>query len=106
MREMHERVPLPSLTPFGVPPEIERIAIRATAKRLEDRYQTSEQMLDDLKKVKVTKSDAPTVVLTSSRLSLTTTPGGAEIYVDDALCGTSDASRGRLLVERLTPGLH
>ncbi|HKA17632.1 MAG TPA: PEGA domain-containing protein [Blastocatellia bacterium] len=37
---------------------------------------------------------------------MTTTPGGAEIYVDDALCGTSDASRGRLLVERLTPGLH
>ena len=106
MREMHERVPLPSLTPFGVPSEIERIAIRATAKRLEDRYQTAEQMLEDLKKVKVSNSDAATVVLTSARLFLTTTPGGAEIYVDDALSGTSDASRGRLLVERLTPGLH
>src|SRR4030095_7082636 len=66
MREMHERAPLPSLAPYGVPSNIERIATRATAKRLEDRYQTAEQMLVDLKKLNVTNSDAPTAVLTSS----------------------------------------
>ncbi|HKA17633.1 MAG TPA: serine/threonine-protein kinase [Blastocatellia bacterium] len=59
MRDMHERLPLPSLTSYGVPSEIQRIAIRATAKRLEDRYQTAEQMLEDLKGVKKTNSDAP-----------------------------------------------
>ena len=94
MREMHERTPLPSLKPFEVPPDLEHVVVRATAKRLEDRYQSAEQMLVDLKKVSITNSDAATVVLTSSRLSLITTPGAAEVYVDDALCGTSDASRG------------
>jgi serine/threonine protein kinase len=106
MREMHERTPLPSLKPFGLPADLEQVAMRATAKRLDDRYQSAEQMLEDLKKISITNADAPTVFLTSSRLSLTTTPGAAEVYVDEGLCGTSDASRGRLLVEGLTPGLH
>jgi hypothetical protein len=106
MREMHDRAPLPSLATFGVPTELAEIAVRATAKRLDDRYQSAAQMLDDLKKISITNADAPTVVLTSSRLSLTTTPGAAEVYVDEGLCGTSDASRGRLLVEGLAPGLH
>ena len=38
MRELHERAPLPSLAPLGVPDELERIVKRATAKRIEDRY--------------------------------------------------------------------
>src|SRR5215471_11887610 len=106
MREMHQQTPIPSLGSFGVPPEIERVVQRATAKRLEDRYQAADEMLADLKKVNGTDSDAPTVVLSNSSLCITTTPGAAEVYVDDALCGTSDASRGRLLVEGLTAGLH
>src|SRR6185295_7912435 len=39
-------------------------------------------------------------------LLLSTTPGGAEVYVDDLLRGTSDAIRGKILVDGLTPGLH
>src|SRR5262245_15700204 len=45
MRDLHQREPLPSLVPLGVPSELERIAQRATAKRLEDRFQSSDEML-------------------------------------------------------------
>jgi len=106
MRELHQREPLPALAPLGVSPELEKTAKRATAKRLEDRYQSAEEMLDDVRGLRHTEADAATVVLGSSRLNLTTTPGGAEVYVDDLLHGTSDAARGKLLVDGLTPGLH
>src|SRR5947207_2200640 len=49
MRNLHEREPLPALAPLGVSAEIEKVALRATAKRLEDRYQSADEMLDDLK---------------------------------------------------------
>ncbi len=106
MRELHQREPLPALAPLGVSGEIERIALRATAKPLEDRYQSADKMLEDLRNLSDTSADAPTVVLSSSRLLLSTTPGGAEVYVDDVLRGTSDAVRGKLLVDGLTAGLH
>jgi hypothetical protein len=106
MRELHQREPLPSLAALGVPAEVERVALRATAKRLEDRYQSADEMLEDLRNISDSKSDAPTIVLSSSRLLLSTAPGGAEVYVDDLLRGTSDAIRGRLLVDGLTAGLH
>jgi len=106
MRELHLREPLPALASLGVPEEIERIAFRATAKSLEDRYQSADEMLNDLRGLGESESDAPTVVLSSSRLLVSTTPGGAEVYVDDARRGTSDATRGRLLIDGLSAGLH
>lgn len=106
MRELHQREPLPALAPLGVSEEIERIALRATAKPLEDRYQSADEMLEDLRSLGDASADAPTVVLSSSRLLLSTTPGGAEVYVDDVLRGTSDAIRGKILVDGLTAGLH
>lgn len=106
MRELHQREPLPALAPFGVSGEIERIALRATAKPLESRYQSADEMLEDLRSLGATSADASTVVLSSSRLLVSTTPGGAEVYVDDVLRGRSDTVKGRLLVEELTAGLH
>jgi hypothetical protein len=37
---------------------------------------------------------------------LSTTPGSAEVYVDDVLRGTSDAIKGKILVDGLRAGLH
>jgi serine/threonine-protein kinase len=105
MRDLHHTEPLPALAPLGVPPELERVATRATAKRLEDRYQTADEMLADLKSLSGISRDAATILVNSARLLLSTAPGAAEVYVDDALHGTSDA-RGRILVERLSAGLH
>ena len=106
MRELHQRQALPSLATLDIPEEVQRIAQRATAKRLEDRYQSADEMLDDLRKLGRSNSDAPTVVLANSQLLLKTSPGGAEVYVDDVLRGTSDSIRGKLLVEGLSAGLH
>lgn len=105
MRELHHTEPLPALSSLGVPAELERIATRATAKRVEDRYQTADEMLADLKSVSGISRDAATILVTSARLLLSTAPGAAEAYVDDALHGTSDA-RGKLLIDGLTAGLH
>ena len=106
MRELHQREPLPALAPLGVPGDVERVALRATAKQLDDRYQSADEMLEDLRSLSATSADAPTVVLNSSRLLLSTAPGGAEVYVDDLLRGTSDAIKGRILVDGLRAGLH
>jgi hypothetical protein len=106
MRELHQCEPLPALAPLGVPAEIERVALRATAKQLDDRYQSADEMLEDLKRLRATSADAATVVLNSSRLLLSTTPSGAEVYVDDVLRGTSDAIKGKILVDGLRAGLH
>ncbi len=106
MRELHQSEPLPALNPFGVPVGLERIARRAAAKLLEERYQSADEMLEDLRSLSDASADAATVVLSNSGLLLSTSPGGAEVYVDDLLRGTSDAIRGKLLVDGLTPGLH
>jgi len=106
MRELHQCEPLPALGPLGVPGEIERVALRATAKQLDDRYQSADDMLEDLKRLGATSADVATVVLSSSRLLLSTTPGSAEVYVDDVLRGTSDAIKGKILVDGLRAGLH
>ncbi len=105
MRDLHQRGPLPALAPLGVSAELERVAARATAKRLEDRYQSADEMLDDLKGLSFS-SEAPTAVLNSSRLQMSTAPGGAEVYVDDLLRGASDVMRGKILIDGLTPGVH
>lgn len=105
MRDLHHTEPLPPLASLGVPAEVERVAVRATAKRLEDRYQTADEMLADLKNLSGISRDAVTILVTSARLLLSTAPGAAEVYVDDVLHGSSDA-RGRILIDGLTAGLH
>lgn len=105
MRDLHHTEPLPPLASLGVPAEVERVAVRATAKRLEDRYQSADEMLADLKNLSGISRDAVTILVTSARLLLSTAPGAAEVYVDDVLHGASDA-RGRILVDGLTAGLH
>jgi len=106
MRDLHQRQPLPLLSPLGVPVELEQVALRATAKRLEQRYQASDEMLADINSLSNMRSSTPTVVVSAARIQITTTPSGAEVYVDDVLCGTSEAARGKLLIENLMAGLH
>src|SRR5215470_9554771 len=95
MRRLHETEPIPSLTSFGVSAELEAVIRKATAKRLEDRYSTAEEMLAGLGAGQATAS-----------ILLFTSPGLAEVFIDNIQRGTSDDERGRLLVEGLTPGLH
>jgi serine/threonine protein kinase len=110
MRALHSSEPLPSLSALGVPERLEQVARRATAKRLEDRYTTAGEMLADVKASGLIESQpadlAPTVIVSSARLAVTTAPGEAEVYVDDVRRGTSDPIRGKLLIEGLTSGLH
>ncbi len=109
MRKYHETEPLPQLALLSISPGLERIVTRATAKRIEDRYATADDMLADLKKISAgivaVSTDAPAVAA-GARLFLTTAPASAEVYVDDELRGTSDAIRGKILIDRLAPGLH
>src|SRR5215471_15799317 len=95
MRRLHETEPIPSLTQYGVSAELEAIIRKATAKRIEDRYSTAEEMLAALRGGQATAS-----------LLLFTSPGSADVFIDNIQRGTSDQERGRLLVEGLTPGLH
>ncbi|HJQ23258.1 MAG TPA: protein kinase [Blastocatellia bacterium] len=111
MRALHDSTPLPPLTAFGVPADLERLVTRATAKRAEDRYASADEMLDELKRSKgasVAAQMAETLLAPTglARLMLTTVPGGAEVYVDDTPRGTSDAIRGKILIEQLPPGLR
>jgi Protein kinase domain/PEGA domain len=111
MRALHESTPLPSLAERGVPAELARIIERATAKRAEDRYGSADEMLNQLKRLMSDTLGAPTpdnllAMTGTARLALTTVPSGAEVYVDDSLCGTSDAIRGKILIDHLAPGLR
>ncbi len=111
MRALHESMPLPSLAERGVPAELERMAQRAAAKRPEDRYASADEMLNELKRVmgeNVGAQQTGNLLATAAaaRLALTTVPGGAEVYVDDALRGTSDAIRGKVVIDHLAPGLR
>ncbi len=101
MRTRHESEPLP---PMGVSEEIEMIARRATAKRIEDRYPTADEMLADLRKVE--SLGAVTTGEASARLSVVTVPGGAEVFVDNISRGVSGDPGGRILIDGLAPGLH
>jgi serine/threonine-protein kinase len=105
MRSLHESTELPSLSELGVPGELERIIRRAAAKRVEDRYQSSDEMLGDLRSIDSSGavSDSPTSLV---RLTLTTMPGGAEVFVDELPRGTSDSIRGKIQIDGLNPGLH
>ena len=105
MRTRHESEPLPSMASLAVPEEIDRIARKATAKRIEDRYTTADEMLADLRKVESAGGAAATVE-TSARLALATAPGAADVFVDNIPRGVTDETSGRILIESLAPGLH
>src|SRR5215216_5956334 len=84
MSALHKSVPLPSL---GSPVELERVLTRATAKRVEDRYCSADEMLAELRSISGGNVDraasaAPVISETPSRIVLTTTPGAADVYVD------------------------
>jgi hypothetical protein len=106
MRDLHSTRPLPPLGPLGVPAELEQVITRATAKRLEHRYQAADEMLVDLKNLSGMQGTAQTVVVSSARLLLSTAPGGAEVYIDDVLRGISDPVGGKIQLEDLSGGLH
>jgi tRNA A-37 threonylcarbamoyl transferase component Bud32 len=101
MREFHEKAPLPSL---GESPELERIIARATAKRIEDRYRSADEMLADIRNAY--GESLASIPRSSARLQLTTLPGDAQVYIDDALRGSSDPVKGKLLIEGLAAGLR
>jgi hypothetical protein len=105
MRELHQREPLPSLASLGVSSALQDVMARATDKRVEDRYQTADEMLADLKNISIPVSDASTAASTS-RLLLTTVPASAEVFVDDVSHGTSDSVRGKILIDGLAAGVH
>ena len=110
MRHLHSSEPLPPLSALGVPESIERVARRATAKRLEDRYSTANEMLADVQgsglNAALSDDRAPTVLVSNARLAITTVPGDAEVFVDDVRRGKSDALRGKIVIEGLSAGLH
>jgi serine/threonine protein kinase len=110
MRKLHSSEPLPRLTAVGVPESLDNVTQRATAKRLEDRYATANEMLADVRASGLSAAPAddlaPTALVSNARLAVTTSPGDAEVFVDDIRRGTSDAVRGKLLIEGLTAGLH
>src|SRR5262249_28682015 len=104
MRSMHESRPLPSLTSLGFPETIDEIVMRAAAKRVEDRYSSADDMVADLERRGVVQC-APTEVLSSARLGITTMPPAATIFVDDLPRGASDEA-GKALIDGLSGGLH
>lgn len=105
MRSMHESKSLPPLTSQGISAELEAIVNKATAKQIEDRYVTAEDMLADLSQVN-DKSVSNALEPKSSRLMLVTAPASAEVFIDNLLRGTSDADTGRVLIENLSSGVH
>jgi tRNA A-37 threonylcarbamoyl transferase component Bud32 len=105
MRARHENEPLPPMASFGVPAEIERIANKAAAKRIEDRYTTADEMLADLHKLEIGEG-AGAIGKQSASLSLATVPGAADVFVDNISRGVSGEASGRILIDGLAPGLH
>ncbi|MGH9761797.1 MAG: protein kinase domain-containing protein, partial [Blastocatellia bacterium] len=95
MRRKHETEPIPDLGAFGVPPELEAIIRKATAKRLDERYRTAEEMLSAIRGENA-----------SACLLITSNPGGAEVLVDNVSRGTTGTEKCRLMIEGLAPGLH
>ncbi|MEW6210337.1 MAG: protein kinase [Acidobacteriota bacterium] len=105
MRDFHVSRPLPSLASRGVPAELERIINKATAKKIEDRYATADEMLADLSRVSEIKASGA-LDAKPATLLLSIAPSPAEVYVDGILRGTSDKATERILIENLSPGLH
>ena len=110
MRKLHSSEPLPRLSALGVPNSLDDLTHRATAKRLEERYATASEMLADIRASGLGGAAAddlaPTALVSNTRLAVTTSPGGAEVWVDETRRGTSDKVKGKLLIEGVTAGLH
>jgi serine/threonine protein kinase len=107
MRELHESQALPPLEGPGIPPEIDNIIRKATAKTAAYRYATADEMLAALLPVARQNSGAPVLSQSNpARLFLTTVPPAAEVYVDEKLYGASDAVSGKMSIETLSAGLH
>ena len=108
MRRLHQAEPLPSLSSAGVPELLESIVRKAAAKRPDERYESADSMIAQLKSLGLTQAQPAATSPTeeSAKLLLMTSPGNADVFVDDVVRGTSDQERGRLLVEGLTPGQH
>jgi outer membrane biosynthesis protein TonB len=107
MRSMHETQPLPPLGSLGISAEIERVITKATAKAAASRYATADEMLADL--LPASEQGAQSAAKATGNLAqlfLTTVPPAAEVYVDDALRGASDAANGKLFIDALPPGTH
>ncbi|HEY6333163.1 MAG TPA: protein kinase, partial [Blastocatellia bacterium] len=94
MRRLHESEPLPGLSSLGISPGLEHVVRKATAKRLDDRYSTADEMLAVLRGKSATAA-----------LVLFTAPGLAEVFVDKVTRGFSNES-GNITIEGLAPGLH
>ncbi|MBI3650256.1 MAG: protein kinase [Acidobacteria bacterium] len=107
MRTMHESHPMPSLAALGVADEVERIIRKATAKTVDYRYATADEMLADLLPASEHNTGAAAnASATAAQLFVTTVPTAAEVYVDEMVRGASDATHGKLFIDALTPGLH
>jgi hypothetical protein len=105
MRRFHESESLPSLAVVGVPAELERVVLKATAKKVEDRYPTADDMLADLSRLSDARISAALTAKPAS-LMLAIKPSPAEVFVDNLLRGTSDRATGKILIEGLAAGLH
>jgi hypothetical protein len=104
MRAAHENHPLPSLAELGVPTHLETIIRRSAAKKIEERYASAEEMLEELKRSEQGAAErAPSSAL--ARLSLTTQPAEADLYIDELARGRTDP-RGKLLCSGLSAGVH
>src|SRR5215216_272238 len=82
MSTLHASMPVPPLDSIDAPAELELVIRRATAKRVEDRYHSADEMLAELKRISGINVDraanaAATTAATPSRIVLTTTPGAA-----------------------------
>ena len=110
MLNLHSSEPLPALSSLGVPASLENVTRRASAKRLEDRYPTANEMLADVRALGLSEAPqadlAATARMSNARLAVTTAPGEAEVFVDEVSRGTSDAVKGKILIEGLSSGLH
>jgi serine/threonine protein kinase len=105
MRDCHTNHPVPSLSHKGVAAEFEKVIKRATAKRVEDRYSTADEMLADLTRL-IDSSVSAALGPKPARLHLTTVPAAAEVYLDDVLRGATNAATGKIFIDSLSPGLH
>jgi serine/threonine protein kinase len=105
MRTMHESHELPSLDSLNIPANLQKVIQKAAAKTLEYRYPSADEMLADL--LPAAQQNAATVATgNSSQLLITTVPPAAEVYVDEAFRGASDATNGKMFIDGLSQGLH
>jgi hypothetical protein len=104
MRAAHENHPLPSLSELGVPAHLETVIRKSAAKKIEDRYASAEEMLEELKRSEQGPAQ-PAASSALARLSLTTQPAEADLYIDDLARGRTDP-RGKLVCSGLAAGVH